>query len=342
MSRFSEYSGKAGVKSFTYTFSGTNIVSIPSGLFGTATTGPKGAANSFTYTFYNCTLLTTIASDLFYYNINATTFGYCFGLCTSLVTVPSTLFKLGPDPTNSVTNDFNNVFNTCSKLKDIGTNLFRTNVGALNFTYAFYLCNKLKYDPTVFYEPSEITTRFLNKAMNFSYCFYKTGFDALDLYIGYSLTYNGSLVTSDDNAAGNYQPQLSRSLLANTDYYIRLYVVGSVDTGAFDILVTGGTGPGTPTPETDCTLLSIGTTLVGETISGANIKWYKFRTTVAGTYVFKTIQNATEITARQSAAPDLWNCSFNYTPTKTQCWGTAAGNNAISINNYANIPVDWR
>jgi hypothetical protein len=331
-----------GVKSFSYTFSGTNIVSIPSGLFGTATTGPKGAANSFTYTFYNCTLLTTIATDLFYYNINATTFGYCFGLCTSLVTVPSTLFKLGPDPTNSVTNDFNNVFNTCSKLKDIGTNLFRTNVGALNFTYAFYLCNKLKYDPTVFYEPSEITTRFLNKAMNFSYCFYKTGFDALDLYMGYSLTYNGSLVTSDDNAAGNYQPQLSRSLLANTDYYIRLYVVGSVDSGAFDILVTGGTGPGTPTPETDCTLLSIGTTLVGETISGANIKWYKFRTTVAGTYVFKTIQNATEITDRQSAAPDLWNCSFNYTPTKTQCWGTAAGNNAISINNYANIPVDWR
>lgn len=328
------------VKSFIGTFRGTAIISIPSGLFGTITTGPKGTPNNFTYTFQNCASLLTIAADLFYYNINATTFAYCFAGCTSIVSVPNTLFKINGTIT-TVTNDMSYIFNGCTKLVDIGTNLFKYNTGVLTFASAFNGCIKLKQEPTIFYNIGEESTRFVNKTMTFTSCFYRTGFNALDLYMGYSLSYNGTIITNDDNTAGNYQPQLTRTLLANTNYYIKITIVGAVDSGVFDILVTGGTGPGTPDPEVDCVLLSIGTTLVGEAISGGQVLWYKFKTTTAGSYVFKTMQNSTEITNRQDIAPELWNCTFNYTPVTNLCWG-GAGNNTTSLSNYSNIPTIWK
>ncbi len=332
------------VKSFSSTFYGTAIVSIPAGLFGTDSIlkpGPKGAVNSFNSTFEACTFLTSIDPTLFYYNINAITFSRCFYGCTSLVSVPSTLFKINGVVT-SVTNTFDYTFFNCTKLENIGTNLFKFNDGVLNFNYTFGNCIKLKLEPTTFYSDGEQNTRFYNKSVTFAQCFYRVGFNALDLYMSYSLSYNGTILGNDDNTAGNYQPQLTRTLLANTNYYIKLTVVGGVDSGEFDILVTGGSGAGTPDAEADCTLLSIGTTLVGESISGASVKWYKFKTTIAGSYIFKTIQNASEIFSRRGTAPDLWNCLFNYTPVKTQCFGTVAGNNAVNISNYGDIPALWK
>lgn len=40
-------------------------------------------------------------------------------------------------------------------------------------------------------------------------------------------------------------------------------------------------------------------------------------------------------------APDLWNYTFNGTPTTTGCFG-GNGNSATSLTNYADIPEDWK
>lgn len=44
----------------------------------------------------------------------------------------------------------------------------------------------------------------------------------------------------------------------------------------------------------------------------------------------------------QGAAPDLWNCTFGTgTPTKTSCYA-GDGNSTTSLNNYNDIPSDWK
>lgn len=319
--------------SFNYTFTSTNISSIPSGLFD----GPGSSVQDFSYCFYNCTLLTTLPNDLFKFNVNTLNFSYCFSGCTTLSAVnDANMFKYCV-----IASNFSYTFQSCAALLTVPALLLQNNKQAINFLGTFYGCNKLKQNRNIFYADNEKATAFLNRTINFQNCFNRTAFNALDLYMGYALTYNGTIQASDNDSAGNYQPQLTRSLLANTNYYIKITVNGPVDSGAFDILVTGGTGPGTPDAETGCTLLSVGTTLTGETITGAEVKWYKFKTTTAGNYVFKTIQNAAEITARQGEAPELWDCTFTFTPTKTSCFG-GTGNNLVSLSNYASIPAEWR
>jgi len=47
-------------------------------------------------------------------------------------------------------------------------------------------------------------------------------------------------------------------------------------------------------------------------------------------------------TGIQGTAPDLWNCNFGTeTPTKTNCFA-GAGNKISSLNNYGDIPVEWK
>lgn len=48
------------------------------------------------------------------------------------------------------------------------------------------------------------------------------------------------------------------------------------------------------------------------------------------------------MTGTQGTAPELWNCSFGSgTPTKTACYG-GVGNSGTSLDNYADIPSDWK
>jgi hypothetical protein len=328
------FSACSKATTFYGTFSGTNITAVPAGLFDV----PGASAQEFSYCFQSCNFLVSLPNDMFRYNINALNFSYIFAYCPLLATVTdSNMFRYCV-----IASNFTGVFYNCYALASVPALLFQNNRQAINYTGTFYGCNKLKQNRNIFYADNEKATAFLNRTVNFNSCFYRGGFSALDLYMGYASTYNGAIQQNDNDSGGNYQPQITRSLLANTNYYIKITINGTVDAGAFDILVTGGTGPGTPDAEAGCTLLAIGTTLTGETISGAEVKWYKFKTTTAGNYVFKTIQNAAEITARQGEAPDLWNCTFTFTPTKTSCWATAAGNNAISLNNFASIPAEWK
>jgi hypothetical protein len=47
---------------------------------------------------------------------------------------------------------------------------------ATNFSYTFYNCPKAQFNINVFYAIGESGTRFLNKSINFSSCFYRTSF----------------------------------------------------------------------------------------------------------------------------------------------------------------------
>jgi hypothetical protein len=203
---------------FSYTFTGTPITRIPNNLFY----GPRGSAQDYSYTFQSCTSLTLIDStdNIFPGNINVQTFYATFNACTSLTAVRNPdLFKDCVLATN-----FTSTFQGCSSLSAVTANFFKYNTAATIFTQTFYSCDKLAQNRNIFYADGEQSTRFVNKVMNFSSCFYRT--------------------------------------------------------------TSGATGI-------------------------------------------------------QGEAPDLWNCTFNYTPTKTQCWN-GAGNSATSLSNYASIPTVWK
>jgi len=185
------------VYDFTGTFSGlSKITSIPVDLFkyNTATT-------VFTGVFNACTLLVTIPVDLFRYNTLVYTFNSAFSACTNLVIIPVDIFKY-----NISVTDFRNVFYFCSKitsipvdlfryntiaiyfinafynciaLTTIPVDLFRYNLSAVNFSYTFYGCVKARYNINIFYATGEEGTRFLNKSINFLYCFYRTSFSGI-------------------------------------------------------------------------------------------------------------------------------------------------------------------
>ena len=319
------------VSTFSSCFSSTKLTTVPALLFSYA----GGSVQNFDYTFQSCTLFDNIPIDLFRYNVNVQSFAYCFNSCTSLISVPQDIFRY-----NIIAANFTSTFSGCSKLIDPGTNIFRYSVGGINFTSVFQNCTKLELEPYMFYALGEESTRFLNKAMTFTNAFNRSSYNMLNLYMSYYLTKAGSSQANDDNAGGYLQPLLTRTLLANTTYYIKITVTGSTDSGLYDIFLTGGSGPGVPEEEVDCTLLYAGTPIIGESISSGQEKWYKFKTTDAGTYVFGTTLNATEILARQSTAPDLWNCIYNFTPTITSCFA-GIGNNIYSLTNYCDIPSDW-
>lgn len=89
--------------------------------------------------FRACSKLTNISNGLFDKLVNTTTFYMCFYGCAVLTAMPS--------------------------------NLFMFNSLVLNYSYTFYGCNRLQIRSDIF-----DFNNFLNKAMNFSYLFYRTSF----------------------------------------------------------------------------------------------------------------------------------------------------------------------
>jgi len=57
--------------------------------------------------------------------------------------------------------------------------LFKYNTSATDFSYVFNNNNKLQLNKWVFYSDGEEDTRFLNKTVNFSNCFYRTTFSGI-------------------------------------------------------------------------------------------------------------------------------------------------------------------
>ena len=88
-----------------------------------------GNVTSFEGTFYECSSLTSIPSDLFANCPNVTSFAYTFYGCSSLTNIPSNLFANCPSVLS-----FEATFYGCSLLSSIPADLFTNN-------------QKVKYDP---------------------------------------------------------------------------------------------------------------------------------------------------------------------------------------------------
>ena len=155
-----------GQKAHTYTNAGTYTVKI-SGSFASGGNirlgsnssnrsrlkGTKAVCNivglsNFSSTFYGCTGLTSLPTDLFRYNTAVSSSGFyeTFYGCTGLTSLPTDLFR------------------------------YNTAVSSSGFYRTFHGCTKLQLSPYIFFSAGEESTRFLNRVSNFQECFYLTSF----------------------------------------------------------------------------------------------------------------------------------------------------------------------
>jgi len=122
------------VSNFNYTFSSTNVDNIPATLFSTCS-----RVSSFTRTFY-ATKISSIPAALF--DVPGSSVQNFFGIfesCTFLTSIPTDLFKYNINVT-----DMSNVFNSTG-ITSYPVDLFRYNVLVTTFSYVFGNCNDLLY-----------------------------------------------------------------------------------------------------------------------------------------------------------------------------------------------------
>jgi len=168
--------GVVGLANFTTTFYGcTGLTSLPTDLFRYNT---AVSAEGFYGTFVGCTGLTSLPTDLFRYNTLVSTEGFylAFAGCTGLTSLPEDLFRYN---TLVSTEGFSQTFYGCTGLTSLPVDLFRYNtlVSTQGFYRTFRGCNKLTLNPWIFYASGEESTRFASPvpAQNFTECFQLTG-----------------------------------------------------------------------------------------------------------------------------------------------------------------------
>lgn len=122
--------------------------------------------------FGSCNNLTSIANNM---NVlkSLTTAYQMFINCSSLTAIPSGMFGGSVGITN-----FNRTFGGCA-LPSIPINLFRYNILATSFIETFSGNQNLQLNENIFWGVGERDTRFLNKSVNFMYCFYRASFSGI-------------------------------------------------------------------------------------------------------------------------------------------------------------------
>lgn len=126
---------------------------------------------AFERCFQECTALTTIHAGLLENNTQVVNFSNCFQGCTALNAIPAGLFE-----NNTAAKNFYFCFYGCTALTDIPLGLFENNTAAENFKYCFSSCSKLKLNANIFSTAAaQNNTRFKDKTVDFSYCFYNVG-----------------------------------------------------------------------------------------------------------------------------------------------------------------------
>ena len=139
--------GITGLLNFSFTFYGcTGLTSLPTDLFRYNT---AVSTSGFFQTFYGCTGLTSLPTDLFRYNTAVSTWGFraTFDGCTGLTVLPTDLFRYN---TAVSTSGFYYIFNGCTGLTSLPTDLFRYNtaVSTSGFRQTFQGCTGLTSLPT--------------------------------------------------------------------------------------------------------------------------------------------------------------------------------------------------
>ena len=162
--------GITGILNFKATFYGcTGLTSLPTDLFRYNT---AVSTSGFDETFYGCTALTALPVDLFRYNTAVSSSGFylTFYVCTALTALPVDLFRYN---TAVSTSGFIYTFSGCTSLTALPVDLFRYNtaVSSSGFYSTFSGCRKLQLNPWIFFATGEEGTRFLNRPSNFTDCF---------------------------------------------------------------------------------------------------------------------------------------------------------------------------
>lgn len=193
---------------FISTFYLSGLAEIPVNLFRYNT---KITSKCFNGTFESCPII-TIPDDLFKYN-PLTNCGYAFSStfygCLSLKNIPQDLFRYNQPSTNS----FNFTFMDCTALETLPVGLFKYNTLALSFYCTFSGCTKLIPHSQIFCLIGEETTRFLNKAVNFTECFKRITSTSINGIVptlwNYSFGTATPIKTRCFNGAGNNSTSIS-------------------------------------------------------------------------------------------------------------------------------------
>ena len=85
--------------------------------------------------------------------------------------LPTDLFRY-----NTAATSFRIAFYNCSDLTAIPSGLFYYNAAAIDFRNTFNGCDKAQLAIDIFYPVGSAVTRFLNKSVDFYFCFYRTAF----------------------------------------------------------------------------------------------------------------------------------------------------------------------
>ena len=160
------FAKNTAAENFSRCFQGCEALkTIKGGLFAN-----NKKATDFSYCFDECSELQAIPEGLFANNTEATDFGNCFSSCYALQTIPGGLFA-----NNKKATSFSECFSNCHTLATIPEGLFAKNTMATKFSFCFSGCIKMKLNANIFVDPTateeEKLNRFMDKSMNFRYCF---------------------------------------------------------------------------------------------------------------------------------------------------------------------------
>ena len=158
------------VTNFSYCFYGcSTLTAIPDGLFNNNTN-----VTDFSGCFQGCSSLAAIPNGLFNNNTNVINFRSCFQGCNTLTAIPDGLFNK-----NTAVINFSSCFQGCNTLTAIPEGLFNNNMAATNFSSCFSNCTKVKLNKNIF-STDDAPNRFKDKRMDFSFCFFNAGYNAID------------------------------------------------------------------------------------------------------------------------------------------------------------------
>jgi len=271
--------GVVGLANFTTTFYGcTGLTSLPTDLFRYNT---AVSAEGFYGTFVGCTGLTSLPTDLFRYNTAISTSGFygTFADCTGLTSLPTDLFRYN---TLVSTEGFYLTFAGCTGLTSLPEDLFRYNtlVSTEGFSQTFYGCTGLTSLPVDLFRYNTLVS-----TLGFYRTFYGcTGLTSLPVDL---FRYN-TLVSTQ----GFYRTFRGCNKLTLNPWIF--YASGEESTRF-----------ASPVPAQNFT------------------ECFKLTGAFGGI---------------KGTAPALWDCAFNGTPTKNNCF---AGHSTYSVDNYGDIPVAW-
>lgn len=359
--------------SFQNTFSScTNVTKIPIITEGGVDYGffyfnPR--VSTFYATFSSCRLANTyepsfvpaIPAITFLNNTEVTSFYTTFGNnptleSTSTYPIPEILFS----GCRSVT-DFSYLFQGCTNVNFnyIPAGLFTYNTNVNSFRYAFG-STKLATIPDTLFDTC-------SRATDFGYTFSGTPITRIpnNLFYGprgsaqdYSYTFQSCTLLTIIDVDDNIFPENInvQSFYATFSNCTSLTAVNNPNLFKDCVLATNftstfGSCTSLITVPQDLFKYNISATVFNSTFSSCN-KLVQNRNIfysdgeqstrfINKVMNFQSCFTRTSSGTTQGEAPDLWDCTYSYTPTKTNCW-SGAGNSVSSLSNYVSIPIAWK